>query len=149
MRPVADDGIYRCAISISGISNIAAYQTWFSQHRQLPDPDDLGGLEPNTEFPRTFKAAGRSYARFQRQLGQGNMAAMSPVAKAEQAVPTLVLHPEADQEVPPQQSRFMRDAGKGRIQYLQMTDCDHGLTTDACRLQAAQAVTDFLVKYNP
>jgi alpha-beta hydrolase superfamily lysophospholipase len=71
------------------------------------------------------------------------------VTRAENAVPTLLIQPEADREVPAHQSRVMRDAGKGRIQHLQLTDCDHDLTTEVCRLQAAQAVTDFLVKYNP
>ncbi|MBP2157822.1 MULTISPECIES: S9 family peptidase [Asticcacaulis] len=146
---VAGNGTYRCAVSIGGIADVPAYKEWFMQNQPRINPDDFGGLEPDPAWPRAFKAASNSGDRLKRQLGAGDPAAMSPVAKAEQAVPTLVLHPEADKDVPPQQSRFMRDAGKGRIQYLQMTDCDHGLKTETCRLQAAQAVTDFLVKYNP
>ena len=146
---ISGDNTYRCAVSIGGISDVAEYKSWYSEHRSRPDPDELGALEPDTAYPRAFKVTEKSYVRLKRRLGTADLAGISPINRVEGAVPTLLIHPEADREVPAQQSRIMRDAGKGRIQYLQLTDCDHDLTTETCRLQAAQAVTDFLLKYNP
>ncbi|ESQ87355.1 hypothetical protein ABAC460_20235 [Asticcacaulis sp. AC460] len=143
---VAGDGVYRCAVSIGGISDIPAYTAWVHAHRPLPDPDDMGGLEPDKTWPRALKPVRGSEATLKRYLGAG---APSPTDRAEQIVPTLLLHGENDQTVPPGQSRTMRDAAKGRAEYVQLTDCDHELTKETCRLQTAQAVTDFLLKWNP
>ncbi|MBW8880525.1 MAG: hypothetical protein JF615_03605 [Asticcacaulis sp.] len=42
----------------------------------------------------------------------------------------------------------LKQAGK-LAEFKQLDGCDHDLSTETCRLAAAEGITDFLAKYNP
>ncbi|MGA9657991.1 MAG: hypothetical protein WBQ60_08140, partial [Asticcacaulis sp.] len=64
----------------------------------------------------------------------------------------LLVTSQWDKTVSPSKSRSLRNdlqkAGKPAT-YAELPDCGHDLTTDACRLGAAQALIDFLKVNNP
>ncbi|MBW8881679.1 MAG: S9 family peptidase, partial [Asticcacaulis sp.] len=148
----AVSGKYRCAAAINGISDIADYAAWMRINRPILDPDDLGGVEVDPTWPGAFRPSAKSYTTLLRYLGSSDLFAISPVHKAAQSAPVLLIRGESDDAVPAEQSRHMAESLKqvGKlVDYTQLDDCDHALTTETCRLAAAEAVTAFLAKYNP
>lgn len=145
-------GTYRCAAAINGISDVADYTTWISVNRPVLDPDDLGGVEVDSAWPGAFRPATGSQTTLQRYLGQADRAAISPINKAAAAKPILLIRGEDDDAVPAEQSHHMAEALKqaGKpADYRQLPGCDHSMTSETCRLATAEALLDFLGKYNP
>jgi dipeptidyl aminopeptidase/acylaminoacyl peptidase len=142
----AEGGPYRCAIAINGISDPADY---LKTAKQNAVADEIAALRADPQAQRAFMADARSPALIQGFFGPQTPAAISaPSVKA----PVLLVASQYDKAVPADQSRSLRDrlqkAGK-TASYTELPECGHDLATEACRLQTAQAVVDFLAANNP
>ncbi len=144
LKGAEGNGAYRCAIAINGISNPGDYA---DASGKLAIADDIAALKADTEQARGFRADANSPALIKRYFG-----GQVPPAVTSAAVPVLLVHADRDNAVPAGQSRALRDrlqkAGKG-VTYVELKDCGHDLGTEACRLQTAEAVVDFLKANNP
>ncbi len=137
-------GTYRCAIAINGISDPGDYADTAGK---LAIADEIAALKADTEQARGFRADANSPALIKKYFG-----GQAPAAINAAVAPVLLVHGEHDPAVPAGQSRSLRDrlqkAGK-TVTYVELNDCGHDLGTEACRLQTAQAVVDFLKANNP
>jgi dipeptidyl aminopeptidase/acylaminoacyl peptidase len=130
-----DHGVYRCAISVAGISNLK----------------DMLTTDREVE--------GRSGERFWLRYAGASatndpvLAQYSPALRAAEAdIPVLLIHGRDDTRVPIAQSRQMADAlrraGKP-VELIELAGEDHFLTGGATRLQMLTATVAFLEKNNP
>jgi dipeptidyl aminopeptidase/acylaminoacyl peptidase len=142
----ADKRLYRCAIAINGISDPGGFVNTAAQKAVA---DETAPLKADPAHARAFRADAASPALTRRFFGAATPAAVSGAAIG---VPVLLVHGERDRIVPIDQSRSLRDAlkkgGKPNT-YVEMSDCDHDLDTESCRLRTAVAVVDFLKANNP
>jgi dipeptidyl aminopeptidase/acylaminoacyl peptidase len=133
-----DRGVYRCAVSIAG-------------------PSDLRRMVAEQKDARGFQGVGaeRYWTRF---MGADNLsdAHLQEISPAEQAakddIPILLIHGTDDTVVPYEQSRIMQDALKraGKpVSLVTLKSEDHWLSRGATRLQMLQATVDFLTKNDP
>lgn len=124
-----DKGVYRCAVSFAGISDMTAMLRY--------DGSFLNGNAAK-DFLRT-KAP--------------DLKAVSPINfPADFSMPILIVHGKADQTVPVKQSREMVEKLKAvgaTYRYVEQPLGDHHLTREADRLQFLQELDAFLTKYNP
>lgn len=129
-----DTGVYRCAASIAGISDL---------HRMLKSEK------------QSAEAAFRYFKQF---IGADNandpkldqVSPLQQIGKIE--IPVLLIHGKDDTVVPFEQSRIMADALKkaGRpVDFVILDGEDHWLSSGVTRLKMLQAVTAFLEKNNP
>ena len=133
-----DAGVYRCAVSVAGISDVRSMLRWI---------DDKHASQNNREQ--------RYWDRF---LGVSNrkdprLDEISPIRHIDSIkVPVLLIHGKDDTVVPFDQSDDMADAlrkaGK-EVQFVTLKDEDHWLSRGNTRLQMLQATVAFLKKYNP
>jgi dipeptidyl aminopeptidase/acylaminoacyl peptidase len=128
-------GIYRCAASVAGPSDLPRMIGWSRQ--------------------QSGHSAQRYWLRF---MGAENVRddaldAISPALLADKAqAPILLIHGRDDTVVPLDQSRRMSEALKkaGRADELVvLPGDDHWLSRGATRLQMLQSVVGFLEKHNP
>ncbi len=126
-------GIYTCAVSIAGISDLKAYLDYV---RQRSD----------------FNANGYEMQYLHRYMGD-KIDDISPINGAASVdVPVLLIHGTDDAVVPPDQSQRFYDAmtRAGRpAELVKLDKEDHWLSKEATRVQMLQAMVDFLVKHNP
>ncbi len=128
-----DQGVYNCAVDISGTSDITA---WLELQRgYLSEVDSV------------------SYNYIKRYLGGVDPARISPVNLAAKAsIPILIVHGKDDPRVPFKQSEVMvaalKAAGKD-VTFLPLTNTDHNETNQAERIALMKAVVDFVQKHNP
>ncbi|MFN3229311.1 MAG: alpha/beta hydrolase family protein [Asticcacaulis sp.] len=128
-----DPGVYRCASSIAGISDL---QVMMEKERQ-----NQGYRDPVTRYWTKF-------------LGDPALwEARSPARLADRVtVPVLLIHGKEDTVVSFHQSIMMRDAlkraGKS-VEYLELAGEDHWLSREETRIQAVEAVVSFVEKHNP
>lgn len=128
-----DQGVYNCAVDISGVSDVAA---WLGLQRDyMSEVDSVG------------------YNYMKRYLGNVDPARISPVNLAAKAsVPILVVHGRDDPRVPFKQSEAMvaalKSVGKD-VTFLPLTNTDHNETNQAERVALMKAVVDFVQKHNP
>lgn len=128
-----DQGVYNCAVDISGVSDVAA---WLGLQRDyLSEVDSVG------------------YNYMKRYLGGVDPARISPVNLAAKAsIPILIVHGKDDPRVPFKQSEVMvaalKAAGKD-VTFLPLTNTDHNETNQAERIALMKAVVDFVQKHNP
>lgn len=130
-----DPGVYRCAASIGGVSDLTRYAT--------------------TQRIRSGRGAERYLRRY---LGAEDardpvLAHLSPAFLADRAdAPILLIHGKDDTVVPLEQSQVMADAlrkaGKP-VELIVQKGEDHWLSRGETRLQTLQAVVAFLEKHNP
>lgn len=124
-----DKGVYRCAVSYAGVSDMTAM----------------------VRYDSSFLNGGRSkdYLRLQAP----DLKAVSPINYASDfSTPILIMHGKADQTVPVKQSREMvarLKAAKATYRYVEQPLGDHHFTREADRLQFLQELEAFLIKYNP
>jgi dipeptidyl aminopeptidase/acylaminoacyl peptidase len=124
-----DKGVYRCAVSYAGVSDMTAM----------------------VRYDSSFLNGGRSkdYLRLQAP----DLKAVSPINFAgDFSTPILIMHGKADQTVPVKQSREMVErlkAVKASYRYVEQPLGDHHFTREADRLQFLQELEAFLTKYNP
>ncbi len=131
-------GLYRCAVSYAGVSDLNDFLEWFS-----PSQDD--DRDAGTRYLRKFIGA------------SGNddpaLHALSPSRLAARAdAPVLLIHGADDTTVPIAQSRKMerelRRAGKP-VDFVLLKGEDHQLSRDATRKAMLKAAMDFVEAHNP
>jgi dipeptidyl aminopeptidase/acylaminoacyl peptidase len=130
-----DHGVYRCAVSVGGVSDLRALAA------------DFGDKEGD--------GAERYWLRFigGQSMTDPVLARYSPLSHATEAdVPVLLIHGREDTVVPISQSRRMADAlraaGK-QVDLVELEGEDHWLSRGATRLQMLTASVAFLEKNNP
>jgi len=130
-----DHGVYRCAASFGGISDL---------RRMIVYSRGMQGL-----------AAQRYWTRFMGadDLKDPVLAQYSPLTHvAEVDIPVLLIHGRDDTVVPLEQSQSMADAlrraGKP-AELIVQKGADHWLSRGDTRLAMLQAITTFLEKHNP
>lgn len=131
-------GIYRCAVAVAGISDLANFLHWVARREAYGD-----------------KLGQRYWDRF---LGVADpsdkkLDAISPLKHADQiTVPLMLIHGRDDITVPYDQSsdiaKALKRAGKP-AQFVTLDKEDHYLSRSATRLQMLQSSIEFLRKYNP
>ncbi|MCW2369081.1 alpha/beta hydrolase family protein [Sphingobium sp. B11D3D] len=124
-----DPDLYRCAISVSGVSNVRR------------DVNDFGG----STRARLFKG--------QWQRMAADFEAISPYnAVGRIKTPLLLIHGKKDVRVDHNQSTRMHaamtKAGKS-VEMVSVPLADHYFTREADRLTLLRAMEDFLAKHNP
>lgn len=124
-----DKGIYRCAVSFAGISDMTAM----------------------LRYDGSFLNGGRDKDYLRKQAP--DLKAVSPINFApEFSTPILIVHGKADQVVPVKQSREIVErlkAAGATYRYVEQPLGDHHLTRQADRLQFLEELEAFLAKYNP
>ena len=124
-----DPDLYRCAISIAGVSNLRKEVNDFS-----------GAL-----FRRTYEA------RWQRM--SDDFSAVSPINAIEKIkAPLLLIHGVKDQSVNHKQSvsmeKAMKKAGK-QVEFISLREADHYFTRQADRVVLLESIERFLAEHNP
>lgn len=124
-----DPGLYRCAISIAGVSNMRK------------EASDFGGSSRENLF------------RSQWAKMSSDFAAVSPINAIDRiAAPLLLIHGKKDVTVDHAQSNkmhaAMRRAGKP-VEFLSLPLADHYFTREPDRLALLEAMEAFLARYNP
>lgn len=148
LKGAVDVATYRCAVSINGITDPAAYKAWQAAHRVLPEQDAITPLIPDPDWPRAFKVNPDSSRVLDAYLG----GAASPPVAAAMIVPTLLVHESDDPVVPVQQSRSLRDALQAAghpADLVEVAGKDHSAGSEGARAAILQAVVTFLEKQNP
>jgi dipeptidyl aminopeptidase/acylaminoacyl peptidase len=133
-----DPAVYRCAVSVAGISDLARMLKWEDDNRGVGDRRTL-----------------RYWDRFWGVSGPKDPAldAISPIKHIDAVhVPVLLIHGRDDTVVPFDQSQVMFDAlrraGKD-VQLVTLKHEDHRLSRSETRLQMLQATVAFLRAHNP
>lgn len=134
-----DSGVYRCAVDVSGPSDLARLITWGvdrESHRQ--------GAGIERYWDRYMGAASHTDPHLQE---------ISPVDHADKvAIPILIIHGKDDTVVPFEQSQEMVDAlqkaGK-HVELIVLQHEDHWLSRGDTREQMLQATMSFLDQNNP
>jgi len=130
-----DTGVYRCAASYGGISDLRRFNSWIATNKG--------------------QSGQRYLLRFMGAESQRDpaLAAASPLAHVDRAsIPVLLVHGKDDTVVPLEQSRMMADALRAAgkpVELITLNSTDHWLTNGETRLAMLQAVTAFLEKNNP
>ncbi len=128
-----DQGVYNCAVSISGVSDVGA---WLGLQRSyLSEIDSVG------------------YNYLKRYLGGVDTDRISPVRQVARAsIPILIVHGRDDSRVPFKQSETMaealRAAGKD-VTFVPLVHTDHNEADEAERIVLMNTVVDFVRKHNP
>ena len=130
-----DKAVYRCAVSIAGISNLKA----------------MISSEINEQGGRRNASSILYWKRFMGDDARWND--ISPDRFAEQiTVPVLLIHGKDDTVVPIEQSYRMRDAMKkaGKpVEFVMLKGEDHWLSQEPTRLQTLETMVSFLERHNP
>ena len=134
-----DTGVYRCAVDVSGPSDLARLINW--------DKSRAGG--------RSGVGIERYWARYMGVTGAEDprLAAISPALQAGRAtIPILIIHGKDDTVVSFEQSQIManalRRAGK-EVDLVTLKGEDHWLSRSDTRLEMLRATVNFLLKENP
>jgi len=130
-----DPGVYRCAISVAGISDLRRFRRWSAEYH-----------------------LGLSQRYWDRYMGiadqnDSGLIAISPIEHVSAVtVPVLLIHGRDDTVVPFEQSDIMlsalKRAGKS-VELITMKHEDHWLSHSETRLQMLQASVAFLKANNP
>jgi dipeptidyl aminopeptidase/acylaminoacyl peptidase len=133
-----DPGVYRCAVSVSGISDLSRMLTW----------TDRAAVQGN-------KIAVRYWDRFWGANGPKDpvLERISPSAHVDAvSVPILLIHGRDDTVVPFEQSELMfealRRAGKD-VELVTLNHEDHWMSRSETRLQMLEASVAFLRAHDP
>jgi dipeptidyl aminopeptidase/acylaminoacyl peptidase len=133
-----EPGVYRCAVSVAGISDLKRLLKW-----------------TNSEMGRSDNSAQRYWDRFIGATGPNDPAlnAISPIEHVNAVTaPILLIHGRDDTVVPYEQSDVMASALKraGKpFELVTLKKEDHWLSRGATRLQMLQASMTFLKANNP
>jgi dipeptidyl aminopeptidase/acylaminoacyl peptidase len=133
-----DPGVYRCAVSVAGISDP---QRWLRS--------------VNHEHYGRDTAQQRYWERFIGASGPNDASAdaISPLKHVEAiAVPVLLIHGRDDTVVPFEQSQLIYDSMRGAkkdVALVPLEGEDHWLSRSETRLQMLKASVEFLRAHNP
>lgn len=132
-----DPGVYRCAVSVAGISDLARFLSWHGR----------GGLDDTVET--------RFWDQFWGVSGASDpkLDAISPIKHIDAVkVPVLLIHGRDDTIVPYEQSQIMYDAlrkqGKD-VELVTLKHEDHWLSRGDTREQMLEATVAFLRAHDP
>ena len=124
-----DPDLYRCAVSIAGVSSL---------RREV---DDFGNMLMGGKYRDDWKRMTPDFA------------AVSPINAVDRiTVPLLLIHGKRDVTVDYSHSSRMADRMRGAgkaVDYLLLPQADHYFTREADRLALLQALETFLAKHNP
>jgi dipeptidyl aminopeptidase/acylaminoacyl peptidase len=133
-----DPAVYRCAISVDGMSDLSRWQKWIADN-------DSGGSNPEQ----------RGRQRFLGVTGSGDpaLSGISPIKHIDAVhVPVLLMHAQGDNAVPFEQSQMMFDAlrraGKD-VELIPLKHEDELFSSGEDRLLVLQKSIDFLHAHNP
>jgi dipeptidyl aminopeptidase/acylaminoacyl peptidase len=130
-------GLYRCAVSVAGISDLAAILTY--------DHKRTGGRSATMRYWQTFMGVASA--------GDPSLKAISPAELAPQAdAPILLIHGKDDTVVPIDQSETMESALKhaGKpVELVTLDGEDHWLSQEKTRIKMLTAAVAFVEKHNP
>jgi dipeptidyl aminopeptidase/acylaminoacyl peptidase len=130
-----DPGVYRCAVDVSGISDMRRFVDWSAQQ---------GAVVSRRYWSRYIGASAPNDPVF---------AQVSPLDHIDAVTaPILIIHGKDDTVVPLEQSQIMADALKkaGKpYDFVILSHEDHWLSSSDTRLEMLQATVDFLAKNNP
>jgi dipeptidyl aminopeptidase/acylaminoacyl peptidase len=133
-----DKGVYRCAVSVSGISDIGGLLKWDRDREQRSDTQAL-----------------RYWDRFMGAAAYDDPALkdISPISHAaDVSIPILLIHGKDDTVVPLSQSRDMLSALNGahkRASLVELDGEDHWLSRPETRLKMLTETVNFLIANNP
>jgi len=136
--PTLDPGVYRCAVSIAGLSDLKRMLRWVN--------DQEGRKQNWTQ---------RYWDRFMGVSGPDDPAldAISPIKHVSAiTVPILLVHGKDDTVVPFEQSQVIYEAlrsAKKDVQLVALKHEDHWLSRSETRLQMLEASVAFLRAHNP
>ena len=130
-----DPGVYRCAVSVSGIADLHGFVAWSR---------DRSDVWVQRYWDRLMGA---------KTTGDPRLGEVSPADHVTSATPPILLiHGKDDTVVPFAQSQIMADAlrraGKS-VDLVVMKHEDHWLSRGETRLQMLKATMDFVEKNNP
>jgi dipeptidyl aminopeptidase/acylaminoacyl peptidase len=133
-----DPGVYRCAASVSGVSDLTRFMQ--AQYRS----DNQRGSDGQRYWSRFLGVEGRN---------DPNLDAISPIRFIDRVtIPILLVHGKDDTVVLYDQSQVMYDAlrkaGKP-VELVTLKDEDHWMSRGPTRVQMLEAVVGFLEKHNP
>jgi dipeptidyl aminopeptidase/acylaminoacyl peptidase len=136
--PTLDPGIYRCAVSVAGVSDLRRMVSWVAETGARRDSTGV-------RYWNRFMGAGRT--------GDRSLDSLSSVRLAKTAdAPILLLHGRDDTVVPIEQSRIMADAlrreGKP-VELIELAGEDHWLSRADTRQQMLRETVRFLEASNP
>lgn len=135
--PTLDPGVYRCAVSVSGVSDLRRMVEWEAER---------GGRDsPVVRYWNRFMGADR--------LGDRDLDQVSPSAQAARAdAPILLIHGRDDTVVPFEQSRMFAEAlqraGKP-VELVELGGEDHWLSRAETRRRMLAETVRFLEAHNP
>ncbi len=133
-----DPGVYRCAVSVSGISDLRKMLLWTDRAA------GVGNKIAVRYWDRFWGASGPEDAVLER---------ISPVAHVDAvSVPVLLIHGRDDTVVPFEQSELMfkalRRAHKD-VEFVTLKHEDHWMSHSETRLQMLESCVAFLRRYDP
>jgi dipeptidyl aminopeptidase/acylaminoacyl peptidase len=130
-----DPGVYRCAVSVAGISDLRRFRKWSAEYH--------------------LSLSQRYWDRYMGTADQNDpgLIAISPIEHVSAVtVPVLLIHGRDDTVVPFEQSEAMlsalKRAGKS-AELVTMKHEDHWLSRSETRLQMLKASVEFLKANNP
>jgi dipeptidyl aminopeptidase/acylaminoacyl peptidase len=130
-------GLYRCAVSVAGLSDLNAMLFWREQK--------FGQVNEVTRSDHLFMGV--------KSAADGSLKAISPAHLAARSdAPILLIHGKDDTVVPIDQSLVMKSAlqsaGKP-VEFVELSAEDHWLSHAPTRTQMLEASLAFVQKYNP
>jgi dipeptidyl aminopeptidase/acylaminoacyl peptidase len=129
--------IYRCAVSVAGISDLAKFLDWYTR-------GGLSGGRTTRYWDRFFGVSGSS---------DPILATISPIRHVDAVTaPVLLIHGRDDTVVPYEQSQIMYDAMRRLhkdVQLVTLKKEDHWLSRGETRMQMLEATVAFLRAHDP
>lgn len=133
-------GLYRCAVSVAGVSNLRAMLGEEADRAAGPASES-----PEVRYWKDMMGA--------KGLSDAALRDISPANLADKAdAPILLIHGKDDTTVPIEQSRIMKAAleraGKP-VEFVELDSEDHYLSREPTRVAMLKALVAFVEKYDP